>query len=193
MQPPFGCKSFSFCWCLCEIIFDFLSIPSSPTFLPSPAYFNRVEGLIPPNVTGLADVQQRILDYTLSIAIPPYFGDTLPVLPVVAYHDDFMEPGALPLQYVDIPLDKYIPQIFTRNTFQDQDDLPFLYAAAMGEPAPPAPPPTRAPFDDTLPLDPPEGTLEVDDSGSYATLNKRVVSMICLSSMVATLLVTKSV
>jgi hypothetical protein len=48
----------------------------------------------------------------------------------VNYYDGFMEPGALPLQYVDMPPDYYIPMLFTSIRFGDSSDLKNLYAQA---------------------------------------------------------------
>ena len=42
--------------------------------------------------------------YGNTIYDPSYFADTLPQLPVVNYYDSFMGPGALPLQYVKMPV-----------------------------------------------------------------------------------------
>jgi hypothetical protein len=42
--------------------------------------------------------------YGDTIYEPSYFADTLPYLPVVNYYDAFMGPGALPLQYVKMPV-----------------------------------------------------------------------------------------
>ena len=88
-----------------------------------------------------------------TVAIPPYFADTQPRVPVITYYDNTMGPGktlkfqsrrmfvgcyltilfvsvldAMPFQYVRIPLDFYIPTLYFATGFSGSD-LPALYAA----------------------------------------------------------------
>ena len=71
--------------------------------------------------------------YERTVAWPPYFADSLPYIPVVNYYDTFMGPGAIPLQYVKMAPDEYIPKVFTKTSFADlstYSELPALYAEA---------------------------------------------------------------
>lgn len=70
---------------------------------------------------------QQAIEYIESVAVPPYFAESLPRMPVVSVYDYFMEPGALPLQYVKIPVDDFILQVYTGVTFTDATDLAELY------------------------------------------------------------------
>ncbi|CAB9525257.1 expressed unknown protein [Seminavis robusta] len=58
---------------------------------------------------------------------PSYFAQTLPRLSVQNYYDNFMDPGALPLQYIKMQPDKYIPQFLTQTSFGRNRDLLSLY------------------------------------------------------------------
>lgn len=87
----------------------------------------RMTGLIPLAAEGIEEVYREVGEYTAAVAIPPYFGETLPEIPVANFHNAYMEPNALPLQYVRIPVDGYIPRIYTDTSFKNQDDLPSLY------------------------------------------------------------------
>jgi hypothetical protein len=68
-------------------------------------------------------------EYVATVAVPPYFGDTQPSMPVFAYYDNTMGPDALPLQFVRLPLNGYIPTLFL-NSDLGGTDLPALYEAA---------------------------------------------------------------
>ena len=48
-------------------------------------------------------------------------------MPVISFYDKSMEPGAAPLQFVKIPLDAYIPTIYTSVQIYNGDDLDALY------------------------------------------------------------------
>ena len=87
----------------------------------------RLVDLLPFTLDNLDDIYREVLEYSLSVAIPPYFGDTLPQMPVVNFYDKSMEPGAIPLQFVKIPLDFYIPKIYTSVRIDDGRDLDALY------------------------------------------------------------------
>jgi len=87
-----------------------------------------LEALLPLNAsTSLSSLRQ---DFSESLPFPPYFADSLPRLPVVNYYDNFMEPGALPLQYVDMPPDQHLPKLFTAVSLDDSFDLHELYEEA---------------------------------------------------------------
>ena len=75
--------------------------------------------------------------YSASLAAPPYFAATLPRMPVYSYYSRFMDPGAIPIQYVKVFSDihHHIPQIFTDvGLDEDSGDLAALYrrAAKLG-------------------------------------------------------------
>ena len=65
--------------------------------------------------------------YTDVLPEPPYFTKTLPKMPVLNYYSTFMQPGALPMQYVLRKPDEHIPKIFTRVLMSDSGDLAELY------------------------------------------------------------------
>jgi len=79
---------------------------------------------------GLDALVAEADQYTASVAIPPFFADTLPSMPVVSYYEKGMEPGAVPMQFVRFYVDYYIPEIYTRVSFEDQRDLVDLYTTA---------------------------------------------------------------
>lgn len=79
------------------------------------------------NLTGLDLAIESSMGFAESIAPPPFFGDSLPHMPVVNLYDKFMEPGALPLQYVKYPVDEYIPTTYSATTFTHSTDLADLY------------------------------------------------------------------
>ena len=100
-------------------------------------------------MSGFDAAIQQVTEYSNSVAEPPFFNSALPLMPVVNFYNAFMEPGALPLQFVNIPVDAYIPEILTRVTFQEPDDLLYLYDAASSffsdsTPTTPAPVETTA-------------------------------------------------
>lgn len=104
--------------------------------------------ILPDTMQGLDEIVKDAAVYADSIASPPFFATTLPVMPISNYYDNFMAPGALPLQFVKIPLDEYIPKIFTGTSFTDQSSLRELYedasnffspSAPISTPTPPAP------------------------------------------------------
>ena len=83
--------------------------------------------MLPLNLTGLDVVVAAGAEFTASVAPPPYFGNSLPLMPVVNFYDKFMEPGALPLQYINYPVDEYIPTTYTATSFANSGDLAQLY------------------------------------------------------------------
>lgn len=112
---------------------------------------NRFVDLLPTVLPGLASIVTEAGEYSASVAIPPYFADTLPSMPVVSYYEIGMEPGAVPMQFVRFYADYYIPEIYTGVSFEDQRDLFDLYTAAATffdlsiTPAPSPSPMTLAP------------------------------------------------
>uniref|UniRef100_A0A7S3LD33 Tail specific protease domain-containing protein n=1 Tax=Amphora coffeiformis TaxID=265554 RepID=A0A7S3LD33_9STRA len=94
------------------------------------ASLSLLVSLLPTVLPGLATIVAEADEYSASVAIPPYFADTLPSMPVVSYYESGMEPGAVPMQFVRFYADYYIPQIFTGISFEDQSDLLELYTAA---------------------------------------------------------------
>ena len=112
---------------------------------------NRLIDLLPSVIPGLAAIVTEADEYSASVAIPPYFADTLPGMPVVSYYEIGMEPGAAPMQFVRFYVDYYIPEIFTGVFFEDQSDLVELYTAVAAffdlttTPAPSHSPTTIAP------------------------------------------------
>jgi len=99
----------------------------------------------------LLDVARSVDDRTY---FPPYFAQQLPRISVQNYYDPFMDPGALPLQYIKMQPDRYIRKFFVGTTFNDDYDLASLYLEASafflqstGNSTPPLPTstPTQAP------------------------------------------------
>jgi len=62
---------------------------------------------------------------------PPYFYEDISKLaiPVLNYYDKSMGPGAIPEQYIYVPPDHRIQQIYTNVVFQQSSDLQDLYFA----------------------------------------------------------------
>ncbi|CAB9504262.1 expressed unknown protein [Seminavis robusta] len=85
------------------------------------------EFLLPSNLT--ADLQTINEFYQSAVPLPPYFGESLPTMPVLNFYSQFMDPGALALQYIKIAGDEHIPKFFHHVTFGDTSDLPALYKA----------------------------------------------------------------
>jgi hypothetical protein len=57
----------------------------------------------------------------------PYFSDTKAGFPVSQYYSNYMGPGALPLQYINMPADEHIPFHYLDTKIQDYGDLEALY------------------------------------------------------------------
>jgi len=49
-------------------------------------------------------------------------------VPVFNFYDNFMQPGALPLQFIKIRPEYHIPRYFAHTFIEDSKDLPSLYA-----------------------------------------------------------------
>ena len=86
-----------------------------------------IRNLLPKNYTYYDEFVRLWGAYDKAVAYPPYFAQTLPRMPVVSFYSGFMEPGAVPLQYVKMPPDEYIPSIFTKVDFGNTADLKGLY------------------------------------------------------------------
>ena len=86
--------------------------------------------LIPSSYMNYDKFQNVWSLYDSYVANPPYFAMTLPGMPIATFYDKFMEPGAMPLQYVRMPPDKYIPKIFTAVDFTSEFQLVDLYKEA---------------------------------------------------------------
>ena len=95
--------------------------------------------LIPSSVGDLGAIFAEAQEYSASVAIPPYFADSAQRMPVSAFYDTSMGPEALPLQFVRIPLDNYLPKIFGQVGIGGAD-LEALYDEVLR-----LPPPTTAP------------------------------------------------
>ena len=118
-----------------------------------------LEQMIPPEDEALATtLRAAIMEYEKSIVAPPYFANSLPTIAFANWYNAFMEPGALPLQYVVRPPDSHIAQIFLRNTISDPADLQELYLTSSSffsnQPGP-APAPVPRP---TGPVPPNQGS-----------------------------------
>ena len=87
-----------------------------------------LESLLPAN--NSMDIRNVRQSYESTLSTPPYFASSFPQMPVLNYYDNFMEPGALPLQYVKMPPDQHIQQLFTAVTLADSFDLDALYTDA---------------------------------------------------------------
>ena len=147
-------------------------------------FSNRFVALLPTTLPSYSVLVSESDDYSQSVAIPPYFSDTLPQLPVVSYYEIGMEPGAAPMQFVRFYVDHYIPDFFVGVTFVDQSDLldlynavvPFFGQATEPDTTPPVEAPTSAPAmvpagDDTgpptaMPVEAPTAMVPAgDDTG----------------------------
>ena len=89
---------------------------------------HRLIDIAPSTTADLDTIFDIFQDIPGTIAIPPYFGDRQPTMPVASYYLNTMGSGALPLQFVRIPLDEYIPAFFGDVSFGGSD-LPSLYEA----------------------------------------------------------------
>jgi hypothetical protein len=90
--------------------------------------------MIPESQKNIVEILASIVkDYEASLAYPPYFAESLPKMPVANYYSNFMQPGALPLQYVKLPPNEHIPQVYM-GTYIDghwgTSDLAVLYEEA---------------------------------------------------------------
>jgi hypothetical protein len=85
------------------------------------------EFLLPSNasieVAGINEYYQKFLPP------PAYFGESLPTMPVQTVYNFYMEPGALPLQYVKIVGDEHIQQFYPKSSLSNSEDLAALYKA----------------------------------------------------------------
>ena len=86
--------------------------------------------LIPQNYAHYEAFQELWSLYDSKVANPPFFGTTLPSMPIASYYDNLMGPDAIPLQYIRMPPDEYIPKIFTDVDFNFPDHLVELYKEA---------------------------------------------------------------
>ena len=82
-------------------------------------------------MSSLDTIVAESKEYSAVVAIPPFFAASLPKLPVRTFYDLNMDPGAAPLQYVYMPLDGYIAQIYSDVSLFNDADLPALYAEAV--------------------------------------------------------------
>lgn len=86
--------------------------------------------VLPEGLDSLDAFAKETKEYSASIAIPPYFATSLPAMPVVTFYDKSMGPGALPLQFIRMPLDGYIAKYFDATSFANGGDLSELYSLA---------------------------------------------------------------
>ena len=109
--------------------------------------------LLPPEIGDLDAIYAESLEYSSTVAIPPYFADTQPKMPVAAVYDPTMGPDAFPLQLIRIPLDGYIPRLFF-DVGVNGTDLEALYEVAVtffDEPVPTEAPVSSAPTQTSAP------------------------------------------
>ena len=90
--------------------------------------------LLPTGTAELSELFGLLIDVVVYLDdntfAPPYFAQMLPRIPVENFYDKFMDPGALPLQYVEMPPDEYIRELFIKTSFASSDDLAALYTQA---------------------------------------------------------------
>ena len=84
--------------------------------------------MAPSTTADFESIYNDFLRIEQTIAIPPYFGDKQPEMAIASYYLKTMGPGALPLQFIRIPLDEYIPAHFN-NVGLGGSDLPAIYQA----------------------------------------------------------------
>ncbi|CAB9503284.1 expressed unknown protein [Seminavis robusta] len=121
--------------------------PSDTTVAGFPASVQQVNIGYPIITSGLLYMLEFLLPPALSVLltnvnsyyqsllpVPPYFAESLPQMPVFNYYSNFMQPGAIPLQFVKIVADKHLPQIFNHNSLASTSGLETLYeeAAKLG-------------------------------------------------------------
>lgn len=116
--------------------------PSDTTVAGFPASVQEVQIEFPIITSGLAYLLTYVLPSELKndldiirgiygefVPLPPYFGQSLPRMPVMNFYSYYMEPGALPMQYVKVPSDEHIPKFFLKTKFGQDSDLAALYKA----------------------------------------------------------------
>jgi hypothetical protein len=89
-----------------------------------------LNSMLPPSFPIYDELTSARNAYEDVLALPPYFGESLPFMPYVNYYDNFMAPGALPLQYVKRLPDEYIPQLYAKVSVANSGDLEVLYSEA---------------------------------------------------------------
>jgi hypothetical protein len=63
-----------------------------------------LEFLLPPNLAkDVREINENL--YQIHLPVPPYFSEGLVKVPVSNYYNNFMDPGAMPLQYVKMNSD----------------------------------------------------------------------------------------
>jgi len=92
-----------------------------------------ITSLLPQKSANYDAFNEVFAAYDYAVAYPPYFAASLPRMPVVGFYSGFMEPDAMPLQYVKMPPDEYLPSFFTKVDFSDSSDLKELYATVAAK------------------------------------------------------------
>jgi hypothetical protein len=88
------------------------------------------EAIVSGNSGYVAKVNAAVSNYSNVLISPPYFSMAVPTLPVVTYYDTFMGPDALPMQFIYMPPDEYLPNMYMGVSLEDATDLAALYEAA---------------------------------------------------------------
>ena len=100
---------------------------------------NSLIDVLPPEIGDLEEIYVESLEYSSTVAIPPYFADTQPTMPAQAIYVPTMGPDAFPMQLIRFPLDGYTPRLFF-DVGIDGTDLEALYETVASLPTPNTPP-----------------------------------------------------
>jgi hypothetical protein len=97
-----------------------------------------VKILLQANEESTTRLEHILDDLVAAIPEPPYFLNAWPGMPFLEIYNNYMQPGAMPLEYVHMPPDFHIPQIFAKVSFADGEGgsdplwLSDLYGRASG-------------------------------------------------------------
>jgi len=96
--------------------------------LVSAGLLYMLDYLLPSALTE--NLKSAISTYEAAVPTPPYFDEGIPRFAVYNHYNRFMDPGALPLQYVKIVADRHIQQFWPKVSVEIYENLAELYAEA---------------------------------------------------------------
>jgi len=89
------------------------------------------QSLLPSNSSFAEELNEASAAYTDTLPIPPVYAHSFPRMPVSNYYVSFMQPEALPLQYIKVAPDAHIPRVYTQVALgESTSDLGDLYGQA---------------------------------------------------------------
>ena len=94
------------------------------------AAISAYEVLVSSNSEYAASVNEARRSYEAVLLPPPYYSSKVPTLPVVTYFDTFMGPESMPMQYIYMPPDVYLPTMYKFVLLYASSDLQALYDSA---------------------------------------------------------------